>query len=1125
MTQPNILPAPTPTAVSAPFPPSASSDFSSVFLEFDDADDSPLSDVADMDTDSEVDSVGGLEDLEDENDSPLTDFGDEMDSDSDSETEQRKDGDPSLHPEPSETVVAMEGPKSAAIRIWLPRLGIQNFPAGYKLFTFLGLHYGKGAVEVNRRDHYLYGHPSGQRFRSPNEFRPHLRYLCEGNREAKCGCDLCRVKKRRSSQVSISSSDNSVHNPSKPNVEHKVGFGNGAHVTKSRSASQTTREIRSRSTSSAGPSQFERNPRKEDLKPALCWRKRRGLARRRNTEVNTLQSPSSLSVTEKKAEDDSTPVNASTSLPSPTPSDSLTSSSPPPIPTNDNDSTHLRRSPRRSGTETSKATSPVTPTPSPSKTHPDPWWDGFFSSGSDLSSVDDSDVSSSSDSEEEESEWKFDHGFIARPPSWSLDPSGSSEASSGGSAQVSGMKKGEEEPNLERTNGEKEREDSEPQQWYYAGDFFGSAPPSRPRSRSRSSSPEDVAPIVSIPPSASYGLNPSASYPDYPSHETEGRTKSPMTNEGFDKYDGGDETSTMDIFSSGSDLSDVDDLDDMSSEEGRSDGEVASLTDLFSSGSDLSDVDGEDDLSAASEDDEGFVERGRDKGDKRLNRERNVTTVIGRLSDGAGSLVGVENEGEDNVADGPGVSAVPVAVTDVGKPRTKIARGRRRGVIAGPSEISPRHNHVRRQSPRKRTDPHTVLGLETGNEIANGRKRRHEALESSKSRSPSRSVPSLEIQPVVKRKRGRPRKSEGTGLQNLVRSEGAAGSVSGIEAEGSEVETEIKPEVKRKRGRPRKSEGTGYQTLVQAQETTVSVSGSKAEVGEVETEIKSEVKRKRGRPRKSEATGSQSVIPLQKRKVSVSGLKTEGGGERQLRPRKVGPTESRSPTKSTKASFERSLSKSETGNGIEEGSESEIGMTRKRRRELSESRSPTRSLRSTIPTSGSEPEDEPVRKRQRRAADATTSTHSPTRHSQQQPITTSNAPTRKKPTRHVSDTELSPSQNPSNPNLRPRRRHSHPRIRDASLSRVPGVESHRLTLADLRKRRLDVVPADPGFAEPLLVSHRVWVDGVLPTAAGGVEGGMEEEAVRGRRRRGTKKQVVASALLLQMHVSEGQMEG
>ncbi|KAI8824804.1 uncharacterized protein EV422DRAFT_617282 [Fimicolochytrium jonesii] len=98
------------------------------------------------------------------------------------------DGDPQTYPELTDKMrEADEGPEGKLRSVWLPKLGLLEigFPKGYKLFEtrrHVGTHV----------DAYLYGHPSGRRYRSPAEFEPHLRWLVEGKPTVPCPCQFCK---------------------------------------------------------------------------------------------------------------------------------------------------------------------------------------------------------------------------------------------------------------------------------------------------------------------------------------------------------------------------------------------------------------------------------------------------------------------------------------------------------------------------------------------------------------------------------------------------------------------------------------------------------------------------------------------------------------------------------------------------------------------------------------------------------------------------------------------------------------------------------------------------------------------------------------------------------------------
>ncbi|ORY45208.1 hypothetical protein BCR33DRAFT_765630 [Rhizoclosmatium globosum] len=78
----------------------------------------------------------------------------------------------------------------SSVSIWIKKLSAEvpsfqlpSFPSNYVL---LQQQRSKGS----HFDKYLYGHPSGSRFRSANEFLPHLRYL-SNDMKSPCECKLC----------------------------------------------------------------------------------------------------------------------------------------------------------------------------------------------------------------------------------------------------------------------------------------------------------------------------------------------------------------------------------------------------------------------------------------------------------------------------------------------------------------------------------------------------------------------------------------------------------------------------------------------------------------------------------------------------------------------------------------------------------------------------------------------------------------------------------------------------------------------------------------------------------------------------------------------------------------------
>ncbi|KAI8593636.1 hypothetical protein BDZ88DRAFT_403234 [Geranomyces variabilis] len=98
------------------------------------------------------------------------------------------DGESSLWPNTAnnEMIDCEDGLQSKAEVVWLPKLGLagNGFPVGYHLF-------GRPRPDGVTVDAYLYGHPSGKRFRSPAEFQPHLVWLAIGDPSIRCTCQHC----------------------------------------------------------------------------------------------------------------------------------------------------------------------------------------------------------------------------------------------------------------------------------------------------------------------------------------------------------------------------------------------------------------------------------------------------------------------------------------------------------------------------------------------------------------------------------------------------------------------------------------------------------------------------------------------------------------------------------------------------------------------------------------------------------------------------------------------------------------------------------------------------------------------------------------------------------------------
>lgn len=124
----------------------------------------------------------------------------------------QSDGVESTHPPPTSNLRPLD-PSHPSVIAWLDKLtvfpqdlamevstltsdagiGIRCFPSGYRLFEQKRL--GAGG----RTDLYLYGHPSGARFRSAREFQPHWLWLWlpRGDGEEGCPCNLCTGVGRR----------------------------------------------------------------------------------------------------------------------------------------------------------------------------------------------------------------------------------------------------------------------------------------------------------------------------------------------------------------------------------------------------------------------------------------------------------------------------------------------------------------------------------------------------------------------------------------------------------------------------------------------------------------------------------------------------------------------------------------------------------------------------------------------------------------------------------------------------------------------------------------------------------------------------------------------------------------
>ncbi|KAH8916579.1 hypothetical protein BT69DRAFT_761505 [Atractiella rhizophila] len=83
-------------------------------------------------------------------------------------------------------------------RVVGPALGLEgdfwvlsSLPTGYGLYLA-----SRPDSSAKRNDTYLVGHPSGHKYRSPNEFAPHAIWLARGDQSVACGCGGCRGKGR-----------------------------------------------------------------------------------------------------------------------------------------------------------------------------------------------------------------------------------------------------------------------------------------------------------------------------------------------------------------------------------------------------------------------------------------------------------------------------------------------------------------------------------------------------------------------------------------------------------------------------------------------------------------------------------------------------------------------------------------------------------------------------------------------------------------------------------------------------------------------------------------------------------------------------------------------------------------
>ncbi|KAI8830512.1 hypothetical protein BJ741DRAFT_619694 [Chytriomyces cf. hyalinus JEL632] len=87
---------------------------------------------------------------------------------------------------PNEGVVTnLEAASLAAA--WCAKLGLdRGWPKNYTLVSMC-----TRPLSGLRWDAYLFGHPSGRKYRSPNEFLPHLEWLCSSDPMVPCICKIC----------------------------------------------------------------------------------------------------------------------------------------------------------------------------------------------------------------------------------------------------------------------------------------------------------------------------------------------------------------------------------------------------------------------------------------------------------------------------------------------------------------------------------------------------------------------------------------------------------------------------------------------------------------------------------------------------------------------------------------------------------------------------------------------------------------------------------------------------------------------------------------------------------------------------------------------------------------------
>ncbi|KAJ1505342.1 hypothetical protein HMI54_006041, partial [Coelomomyces lativittatus] len=120
------------------------------------------------------------------------------------------DGNPLLWPVSQPHVLCLPCKDELQGNLYLKKLQLTELPLGYQCFEVF-LPFPLLPHQKPRKDKFLYGHPSGKRFRSPNEFAPHLQFLYAYSRQPdskklKCQCVLCSPHLHKH-LVGISTSD------------------------------------------------------------------------------------------------------------------------------------------------------------------------------------------------------------------------------------------------------------------------------------------------------------------------------------------------------------------------------------------------------------------------------------------------------------------------------------------------------------------------------------------------------------------------------------------------------------------------------------------------------------------------------------------------------------------------------------------------------------------------------------------------------------------------------------------------------------------------------------------------------------------------------------------------------